>query len=37
MRFLTLDESLQLHKRIVEQSGGARGILDLGLLVSALG
>jgi death on curing protein len=37
MRFLTLDEVLQLHKRIVEQSGGARGILDLGLLESALG
>jgi death on curing protein len=37
MRFLTLDEVLQLHKRIVEQSSGARGILDLGLPESALG
>jgi death-on-curing protein len=37
MRFLVLDEVLRLHRRIVEQSGGAYGILDLGLLESALG
>jgi death on curing protein len=37
MRFLTLDEVLRLHVRIIEQSGGSRGILDLGLLESALG
>jgi death on curing protein len=37
MRFLTLGEVLQLHNRIIEQSGGAFGIIDLGLLESALG
>ncbi len=37
MRFLTLGEVLQLHKRIIEQSGGADGVIDLGLLESAIG
>ncbi|MGB6066653.1 MAG: type II toxin-antitoxin system death-on-curing family toxin [Desulfomonilaceae bacterium] len=37
MRYLKLGEILQLHTRIIEQSGGADGILDLGLLESALG
>ncbi len=32
MRSLRLGEVLQLHRRIIEQSGGAHGILDLGLL-----
>ncbi len=36
MRFLTLDEVLQLHTRIIEQSGGMKGILDINLLESAL-
>ena len=37
MRYLTLAEVLQLNTSIIEQSGGASGILDLGLLESALG
>lgn len=32
MRYLTLIEVLELHRRIIEQSGGALGIRDLGLL-----
>jgi death-on-curing protein len=36
IRYLTLMEVLQLHRRILEQSGGASGIRDLGLLESAL-
>ncbi|MCA1991375.1 MAG: type II toxin-antitoxin system death-on-curing family toxin [Coleofasciculus sp. S288] len=36
MRFLTLIEVLELHRRIIEQSGGAFGIRDVGLLESAL-
>ena len=36
MRYLTLGELLQLHDRIIEQSGGAAGIRDLGLAESAL-
>jgi death on curing protein len=36
MRYLTLKETLELHRRIIEQSGGAFGIRDLGLLESAL-
>jgi death on curing protein len=37
MRFLTLEEALQIHDRILESTGGSRGTLDLGLLESALG
>ncbi|MFH1113209.1 MAG: type II toxin-antitoxin system death-on-curing family toxin [Pseudomonadota bacterium] len=37
MRFLSLHNVIQLHKRIIAQSGGVEGILDLGLLESALG
>lgn len=37
MRFLTLEEVVRLHKLIIEQSGGAAGIIELGLLESALG
>ena len=37
MRFLTLEEALQMHDRIIRHTGGARGTLDLGLLESALG
>ncbi len=36
MRFLTLEEVLQMHDRIIRHTGGARGILDLGLMESAL-
>jgi death-on-curing protein len=36
MRYLTLKEILELHRRIVEQSGGLKGIRDAGLLESAL-
>ncbi|GIW83434.1 MAG: hypothetical protein KatS3mg105_5241 [Gemmatales bacterium] len=30
MRYLTLGELIELHRRIIEQSGGAGGIRDLG-------
>ena len=36
MRYLTLSETLDLHRRVIGQSGGALGILDLGALESAL-
>lgn len=36
MRSLTLIEVLELHRRVIEQSGGALGIRDLGLLESAI-
>lgn len=36
MRFLTLIEVLELHRRIIEKSGGAFGIRDVGLLESAI-
>jgi death on curing protein len=36
MRYLTLAEVLDLHARIVEQSGGAAGVRDLGGIESAL-
>ncbi len=36
MRYLTLGELIELHRRIIEQSGGANGIRDLGLAESAL-
>ena len=36
MRYLTLGEVVDLHRRVLEQSGGASGIRDLGLLQSAL-
>lgn len=36
MRFLTLIEVLELHRRIIEQSSGASGIRDVGLLKSAI-
>lgn len=36
MRYLTLVEVLDLHRRIIEQSAGAMGIRDLGLLESAI-
>jgi death-on-curing protein len=36
MRYLSLSQVLQLHRRIIDQSGGRFGILDLGLLESVL-
>ncbi|WP_448572879.1 type II toxin-antitoxin system death-on-curing family toxin [Trichothermofontia sp.] len=36
MRFLTLIEVLELHHRVIEQSGGALGVRDVGLLESAI-
>jgi death-on-curing protein len=36
MRYLTLNEILELYRRIIEQSGGAMGIRDVGALESAL-
>jgi death-on-curing protein len=36
MRYLALAELLELHRRIVEQSGGGGGIRDLGLAEYAL-
>jgi death-on-curing protein len=36
MRYLTLGELIELHRRIIEQSGGADGLRDLGLAESAL-
>ena len=36
MRFLTLGEIVELHQRLLTQTGGASGIRDLGLLESAL-
>jgi death-on-curing protein len=36
MRFLTLSEVLQLHARVVAQSGGSSGVRDRGGLESSL-
>jgi len=36
MRYLTLGELIELHRRIIDQSGGANGIRDLALAESAL-
>ena len=36
MRYLTLNEVLELYLRIIEQSGGAAGVHDLNALESAL-
>ena len=36
MRYLTLSETLEIHIRIIAQSGGTLGILNLGALESAL-
>jgi death-on-curing protein len=36
MRYLALSEALELHSRLIEASGGAHGVRDLGLLESAL-
>jgi len=36
MRYLTLAEVLELHRMLIEQSGGAVGLRDLGALESAV-
>jgi len=36
MRYLTLREILALYHRVIDQSGGSRGIRDLGAVESAL-
>lgn len=36
IRYLLLIEVIQLHRQIIEQSGGALGIRDLGAVESAL-
>jgi len=36
IRYLTLAEALKLHRQVVEQSGGALGLRDMGLLESAV-
>ncbi len=36
MRYLTLVEVMDLHRRIIKQSAGGLGIRDLGLLESAI-
>lgn len=36
MRYLTVSEALELHRQIIDQSGGAMGILNLGGLESAI-
>jgi death-on-curing protein len=36
VRYLTLSETLELHRRIIGQSGGALGVLNLGALESVL-
>ena len=36
VQFLTLDEVLALHERLLQEFGGSSGVRDLGLLESAL-
>lgn len=36
MRYLTQEEVIELHLRIIKQTGGASGILDFGAFQSAL-
>ena len=36
MRYLTLNETIELHRRIIQHSGGTEGIANLGGLESAL-
>jgi death on curing protein len=36
VRYLTLEEVLELHRRLIAQSGGAMGIRDQGALESAV-
>lgn len=36
VEFLSLDEALAIHRRVIERFGGAAGVRDVGLLESAL-
>jgi death-on-curing protein len=36
MRLITLKEALELHRRIIEQTGGLAGVRDFGMIESAL-
>jgi death-on-curing protein len=36
IRYVTLDEVLELHRLLIEQTGGGPGIRDLGMLESAV-
>jgi death-on-curing protein len=36
VRYLTLSEALELHRRVIGQSGGALGVLNLAALESSL-
>jgi death on curing protein len=36
MVYLSLSQVLRLHRRIITQSGGSKGIMDLGMLESAV-
>ena len=36
MRYLTLNEALELYRRIIDQSGGGAGVRDLNAVESAL-
>ncbi len=37
MNYLTTEQVLFLHARLIEETGGTHGVRDLGLLLSALG
>jgi death on curing protein len=36
MRYISISEVIELHRRVVDQSGGASGLRDLGGLESAI-
>lgn len=36
MRYLSINEILELHNRVMQTSGGSLGVLDLGALASAV-
>jgi death-on-curing protein len=36
MYYLTLNQVLELHDRVIDRSGGSRGIRDIGGLESAI-
>jgi death-on-curing protein len=36
IRYQTLDEVLELHRRVLEHSGGRAGVRDVGMLESAI-
>jgi death on curing protein len=36
MRYISLAEAMELHRRVIEASGGAHGVRDLGAIESAI-